>query len=185
MIKIRRAVTSDAQGIAQVQVTTWRDTYAGVLPARYLVGMSLTRIGARWRAVLSHPNPVSPAYVAEDERGEIVAYGTCGPRRTNRLSAAEGEFYEIYVTPGAQGGSLGRGLIGIMAENFVARQVGSALVWVLKDNPARWFYQRLGGRLCAEESIRFAGTPLVQLAFVWPDTAALERLASSGSTPAG
>ena len=41
------------------------------------------------------------------------------------------------------------------------------MLWVLEDNPTRWFYQRLGGRPAARETIRFAGQKLQQLAYVW------------------
>ena len=49
------------------------------------------------------------------------------------------------------------------------RAVGcrSVMLWVLRDNPSRWFYQRLGGRPAAREVIRVAGQPTEQLAFVW------------------
>lgn len=184
MITIRRAVPSDAPEIAQVQVTTWRDSYPGILPSRYLVGMSLARITARWRAALAQTEPVSGVFVAQTVGAQLVGYGSCGPRRSNRPSEARGEIYEVYVMPAAQGQGVGRGLMAAMAEHLVTRDLGPALVWVLKDNPARWFYQRLGARLCAEETMRFAGVPLLQLAYGWPDTAALERLAQSGRTTA-
>jgi hypothetical protein len=38
---------------------------------------------------------------------------------------------------------------------------------VLEANPSRWFYERLGARLAAREAIRFAGQPMVQLAYAW------------------
>lgn len=184
MITIRRAVPADAPDIADIQVTTWRDTYPGILPGRYLVGMSVARITARWRAVLAQAEPVSGVFVAQAAGAQLVGYGSCGPRRSNRLSEARGEVYEVYVAPAAQGQGVGRGLMAAMAELLVARDLGPALVWVLKDNPSRWFYQRLGARVCAEEVMRFAGTQLLQLAYGWPDTAALERLAQSGRTTA-
>jgi hypothetical protein len=55
----------------------------------------------------------------------------------------------------------------------------SACVWVLRDNPARWFYHHLGGRTVAEGSIRYAGAQLSQVAYAWPDLASLTRLARS------
>jgi len=44
---------------------------------------------------------------------------------------------------------------------------------VLKDNPARWFYQRLGGRPVAEQSMLFAGEPVTQLGLLWEPITAL------------
>ena len=41
------------------------------------------------------------------------------------------------------------------------------MLWVLRDNPTRWFYQHLGGRPAGREVIRFAGQMMEQVAFVW------------------
>jgi GNAT superfamily N-acetyltransferase len=43
------------------------------------------------------------------------------------------------------------------------------LVWVLADNPARRFYQRLGGEPAGESLVALAGVKLREVAFVWPD----------------
>ena len=37
----------------------------------------------------------------------------------------------------------------------------------LRDNPSRWFYERLGGRPVAEAAIHVAGQKVTQVAFVW------------------
>jgi hypothetical protein len=38
---------------------------------------------------------------------------------------------------------------------------------VLRENPSRWFYQRLGGRAVAESVTEVGGQALIQTAFVW------------------
>ena len=43
----------------------------------------------------------------------------------------------------------------------------SVRLWVLRDNPSRWFYQHLGGRLVAEQRISVGGQPVVQQAMRW------------------
>ena len=43
----------------------------------------------------------------------------------------------------------------------------SVFLWVLRDNPSRWFYQRLGGRPVLDAGTRVAGRDLVQTAYVW------------------
>ena len=54
----------------------------------------------------------------------------------------------------------------------------SCFLWVLRDNPSRWFYQRLGGKPGAEALIQFAGTRLPQTAFVWDP---IERLLAASA----
>ena len=43
----------------------------------------------------------------------------------------------------------------------------SAFLWVLRDNPSRWFYRRLACRPVLEAAILVAGQKVVQTAYVW------------------
>src|SRR5208283_2757880 len=51
-ITIRPAQPADAQAIARLDVETWRTTYAGVLSASYLIGLSERRREIGWRSVI-------------------------------------------------------------------------------------------------------------------------------------
>ena len=42
-------------------------------------------------------------------------------------------------------------------------------IWVLKDNPACRFYEKIGGRMMADKTVEIGGKPLLELAYVWPD----------------
>lgn len=184
---IRRARPADAEGLARVNIAAWQDAYPGVLPEGYLLGMSSQTDARRWRVDLWRPQPGTRVFVADDPaRGpqrRILGYGMCGPQRS-RLPGIDGEFYALYVDPAVQQGGLGRRLMAAMADYMIGRRITSACVWVLRDNPARWFYQGLGGRLAGEQAIPFAGIKLPQLAYAWPDTSALSHLVASASRSA-
>jgi hypothetical protein len=51
------------------------------------------------------------------------------------------------------------------------------VVWVLADNPARRFYERLGGKPAGEQRLRVGGSPVVERAYVWQN---LDELVSDG-----
>ena len=58
-------------------------------------------------------------------------------------------------------------MYGGAAGQLAARGYGSVFVWVLRDNPSRWFYQHLGGLPAAEGQTRLAGVSLAQVAYSW------------------
>lgn len=177
--EIRRATPGDAIGLARVHVAAWRDTYAGVLPTRYLVDMSPDHHAGHWRRFLSRHDGDHGTFIVADPDDGIVAYGSCGPNRSSNLAGIGGEVHALYVHPVAQGRGLGRLLVAAMTDDLLVRHHRSMCVWVLSSNPARWFYAHLGGSLAAEAETRFAGVDLVQLAYVWSDLPALLRLVSS------
>lgn len=176
---IRPASPADAAGIAHVHVESWRSTYPGMLPDRYLVGLSTATHEKRWRGLLSGSAPPRGrcTFVAQGSGGGIVGFASCGPQRTG-LTGYAGEFYALYLLDQAQGQGIGRRFLAVMAQHLLAAGTQAALVWVLRDNPSRYFYERLGGDLLAEQPIGFAGTKLMEVAYGWTDLVPLARLAA-------
>lgn len=50
------------------------------------------------------------------------------------------------------------------------------LVWVLEDNPAFLFYEKLGGKQVERKEIERAATKVIKIAYGWTDTSIFKRL---------
>jgi ribosomal protein S18 acetylase RimI-like enzyme len=179
MSVVRQARLGDARAIGRIEVETWRTTYAGMLPDRVLLGMSDQRQTASWAGFLRHrPGDV---YVAEGEGGRLLGFGNCGPQR-DRTFDFGGEIYTLYVLPDAQGRGLGRQLLLALFARLLHCGHGSAIVWVVRANPARFFYERLGGKLVLHRAIPVGGEAVEAAGYGWSDLGAvLEREARSGA----
>jgi ribosomal protein S18 acetylase RimI-like enzyme len=178
MIAVRPACLEDARPIARIEVETWRSTYAGMVPDRVLTGMSEGRQTSCWNNFLrQRPGDV---LVAEDPGGRILGFGNCGRQRDRAIDFA-GEVYTLYVRPEEQGAGIGRQLLDGLFHRLVACGHGSAVIWVVRANPSRFFYERLGGRLASHRAIPVGGQPVEALAYGWRDlAAALDRRVRSG-----
>ena len=164
-ITIRSARPSDARGIARLDVETWRTTYAGVLSTSYLVGLSERRREAGWRGVIMRePRDVR---VAVDGTGAIRGFGSCGLNRGER--SFTGEVFTLYVDPDWQNRGIGRRLLIALFRRLVATGRGSAILWVLRDNPARFFYERLGAQQVSRRSLAVGGSNIEATAYGWRD----------------
>ncbi|NWG15440.1 MAG: GNAT family N-acetyltransferase [Chloroflexi bacterium] len=168
MARIRPATLEDAAGIARVHVDSWRSTYAGIVPDDYLAGLRYERSEAVWRRNLSDPQSRSVYLVAEDESGSIVGFVCGGPGRDEHPDYS-GELYAIYLFQEVQGQGIGRRLMKTLADEMLARRYASWLIWVLKDNPARGFYERMGGVYVMEKDIEIGGANLREVAYGWRD----------------
>jgi ribosomal protein S18 acetylase RimI-like enzyme len=174
-ITIRAAKPADARAIARLDVETWRAAYAGVLSTRYLVALSEPRREAGWRSVILHePRDVR---VATDVEGAILGFGSCGPCRDIRDFA--GEVFTLYVAPDWQDRGIGRRLLLALFRRLVAAGRHSAILWVLRDNPSRFFYERLGGRQVTGRMLPIGGAAIAAVAYGWPDLPAFLTAASS------
>jgi len=174
---VRMARAEDAAGIAHVHVESWRSTYPGLLPDSYLARLCVDRHTRRWQAMLADHSAERRTLVAVSPSDGIIGFASCGPQRT-ALGGFGGEFYAIYLADHAQGQGWGRRLMGNMAVEMLAGNRRSAVVWVLRENPSRWFYERLGGVRLAEQPIYFAGVRLTEVAYGWSDLLPLARQAA-------
>ncbi|MGE0224688.1 MAG: N-acetyltransferase family protein [Acetobacteraceae bacterium] len=175
MISIRKARPADAIAIGAVHVAAWRSTYPGILPDRFLARMSVSRQAAHYDAAIRSGVGVLVATasgpdVPTGSGPRIVGFTTAGRARTTEISGrrlAEGEVETLYVLDDWRDRGVGRRLMRAAAAHLAEVGCKSAYLWVLRDNPSRWFYERLGGRAVAEAAIQVGGQQVIQVAFVW------------------
>jgi ribosomal protein S18 acetylase RimI-like enzyme len=166
VIQVRRALAADAPSIGAVHVSAWRSAYAGILPSEYLTRLSMPRQAAQYDASIRMGDGVFVAIAAgPGARPGVVGFATVGRPRTRGL--ADGEIQTLYVLDDWRDRGIGRRLLAAGAAHLQAAGCQSAFLWVLRDNPSRWFYERLGGRQAAASATRVAGVPIPQVAFVW------------------
>lgn len=202
MIAVRRARQADAAAIGAVHVAAWRSAYPGILPNEFLSRLSVRRQAAQYDAAIRNGLGVHVATASGQDVGptggppRVVGFATGGPARPpaaglgqlpggparpGLTGLGEGEIETLYVLDDWRERGLGRRLMRAAAAHLAASGCRSAFVWVLRDNPSRWFYERLGGRAAAEATVRVAGISLVQTAYVWPSIERLEQATSPAS----
>jgi ribosomal protein S18 acetylase RimI-like enzyme len=166
MIPLRPAKPTDARAIARVHVETWRTTYPGMVPDRTLIGMTVDSKAAAWRHSLAREDRREIVLVAEVAGEGIVGFASCGPNRMPSLPFA-GEVQTLYVLPDWQNRGIGRKLLQGCFARLGDNGFASAVVWVLADNPARFFYERMGGRRAGERDEHLWGALLHEVAYGW------------------
>ena len=179
-ISIRAARPGDARRIARLDVETWRAAYAGILATPFLVGLSAQRRELGWATVIERePRDVR---VAVDSDGAILGFGSCGRSRAG--SPFAGEVFTLYVAPDWQNQGIGRLLLLALFERLVAQGCGSAIIWVLRANPGRFFYRRLGGTEVEHKTFTVGGKRIEAAGFAWRDLPGfLETAARADGAP--
>ena len=142
---IREAVPGDAAGIARVHVESWRTTYPGIMPQAHLDALSYTDRERTWAEILTNNGPGrSLTSVAATDAGEIVGFVSGGREKTGDPDFG-GEIYGLYLLQSHQGKGLGRRLVQAFARRLSQEGYTTLLIWVNAQNPARHFYEALGG----------------------------------------
>jgi GNAT superfamily N-acetyltransferase len=178
---VRPARTADAAAIARIHVASWRTTYAGLIPADFLAGMSARAQQSRWSEILSAQGRATFVYVVESD-GEVVGFASGGREREGNPRYS-GELYAVYLLQEQQGKGLGRKLFEAVAGRLADTGHRAMLVWVLAANSAaRGFYEHLGGSFLGDARHHVAGLQVDEASYGWSD---LEQFSPGRAWPAG
>jgi GNAT superfamily N-acetyltransferase len=172
-LHVRQARLEDAAEIAQVYISSWHDTYPGVLPTQLLRAMTPKGQTARWQAAIRAHGRES-VLVATNGRHGIVGMASLGAARDGGLGF-DGEVYTLYVDPAFYGRGVGRALLKGAFQELRRNGMGSCVIWAHAKNNARFFYEAMGGRLIAERTTALMGEPVPEAAFGWKTLAVAER----------
>lgn len=169
---LRFARPGDGPGLARVYVESWRETYPGLLPDHVLVNMSPAHQAAQWEAQIRTAGTQHAVLVIDLPGYGIAGLASLGHSRDRGLVRYTGEVYALYVDPNYQGRGLGSALLTGAFRLLAERGYGSAVIWALAGNPARFFYEAKGGRTIAERDGTLGGAPVREVAFGWDNLAA-------------
>ena len=169
-MRIRRALPSDAPGIARVDVDSWRSTYVGLVPDDLLASYDYGERERARRIGIADESTIT--YVAEHKTDGIVGFLSGGPARMDDMPYA-GELYAIYLLEQHQRQGIGRKLVGELCAWLLSQGLASMYTWVLDKNPSRRFYESLGGIELKSETTNLRGSDVVEVAYGWDDISPL------------
>lgn len=173
---LRPAVPADADALAAVHVTSWAETYPGLMPDDFLAHMTgpqmRQRRAAHWERTLAEGLEV--VTVAE-QAGQVVAFAGAGATRLHTAIPGDydAELFTLYALKAAQGQGLGRALLRATATALLERGFTGLAVWVLGVNPTRTFYAHLGATELGRKTEEVPGGVLTEVALGWRDLRAL------------
>ena len=167
--KFRTATGGDAEAIAALHTTSWRDAYRGILPDSYLDGPIGDDRAALWKSrfstldsdrlfVVLAETPEKPVGFACVLLDGDLQWGAC--------------LDNLHVLPPWRNRGVGRLLFGRAAQWIMATVPGWPIhLWVFEGNAgARRLYDALGGEVVEHHKKEvLKGIEIPSLLYVWRD----------------
>src|SRR6478609_3516482 len=134
-VSVRIAWADDAPAIAELQLRTWREVYADLLPATALPG-DVDEAAAAWRASLSSPRDARNRVLVALERNRVVGFA---------ITSASSDPDSDPVDAGERGRGHGSRLLQAAADTLVADRFKRAVLWsIATDDALRAFLTSAG-----------------------------------------
>jgi len=172
-VNIRQARPDDAAAVARVYIESWHDAYPGIIPAQMLCAMTPKGQTSRWQAAIAARGREC-VLVAELGRHGIVGMTSFGPSRDTSFGF-DGEVYTLYGDPTFFGFGAGRSLMRAAFVNLRQQGFASCVIWAHAKNNARFFYEKMGGRVVAERTMRMMGDAIPEAGFGWTRLSLAEK----------
>ncbi|GAA2745617.1 GNAT family N-acetyltransferase [Terrabacter aerolatus] len=139
---LRPLAAEDCDELGRVHMAVWRETYAGLMPADYLAGLSDERCADTWREVVARRDVTGSGgartLVVVDGEGDLAGFGSAGPSRDEDAPTAW-ELYAVNLTSRVRG----TGVADRLFDDLVGAR--AATLWVVEGNArAQAFYRRRG-----------------------------------------
>lgn len=165
-IVVRDVTPADVAAVTRLQVASWREAYAGIIPAGYLAAMSAAEREQRHLARVTDPEPRA-AYLLAERDGRIVGMTNVGPARDDDLDrSATGEIRAMYADPAAWSTGVGAALMRAALEHLTGSGFTRVTLWVLEGNArARQFYERWGFCTDGARQVIELGAPVAEVRY--------------------
>ncbi len=141
-MKIRQAVTADAQRIGEVHVLNWRAGMANYIDAAYLDGLTPEDVTMQWLRSLA--SPIHADTLVAEENGHVVGLIDFGINR-NELGFDVAEVYGLYVDPEYWSHGVDAALLSAAQLHLAETGFRNVIIWTLSQNQdRRRFYEENG-----------------------------------------
>ena len=155
-INIRKAITSDAESIAKINVSSWQKTYVDIFPEEFLDSLSneesLKNTVLRMQENIKKENN----YLVAELNGEVVGFCKIGKSSKENFENY-GEIIALYVKNEEVKKGIGKQLF-IAANNFLKETYENNIVSCIRENPSNKFYVKMGCILIGESDFNLKGT---------------------------
>jgi GNAT superfamily N-acetyltransferase len=140
-VSVRVAWAADAPAIAALQVRSWQERYADVLPADVLDELPLDGFTEQWQQSIARPKEARQRVLVALERAAVRGFAATAPATDlDADPARDAEVTEFAVDESSRGAGHGSRLLHAVIDTVRTDRFTRATLWVVStDDPVREF----------------------------------------------
>lgn len=128
--KVRKALLSDVDAIANIHVSSWINTYSGLMPQTYIESYTVEKRKKLWSNIIE--KSLAEVIVADvDDR--LTGFLCCGQPKSLKGTDVF-DLSSIYIEPDKTGSGIGQALYDECEGVLITLGAKKVSVWALDDN---------------------------------------------------
>jgi len=162
-ILIRNIEEKDIKDVVKIQVTSWQNTYKGIIDDDFLDSMDINEITER-REKDYHKG----GFIVVIENNEIIGFSRYVDTNqfTPEYDDVDCEIIALYVRLDKKHRGIGKRMFNYIVKELKQKDKKRMIIWCLKENyPSRKFYEAMGGNIKGEHNINFGGKEYPEVGF--------------------
>ncbi len=134
-VSVRVAWAADASSIADVQVRSWRDVYAELLPAEILEALPVEEFAAAWDQSITKPKDARQRVLVALERATVRGFAATTPSTdADSNPGTDSEITEFVVDPAHRHAGHGSRLLHAAVDTLRSDKFLRATIWLNSNN---------------------------------------------------
>lgn len=136
---VRVAWADDAAAVALLQLRTWPDLYAGLVPAEAFPSgpEAEEQAAAAWRELLARPRDARQRTLVALDRQRVVGFAMTAPASDPDCDpVADAEIMEFTIGSPDRGRGHGSRLLQAAADTLAADRFSRAVTWIVSEDDA-------------------------------------------------
>jgi GNAT superfamily N-acetyltransferase len=130
-VSARLAWPDDATSIVRVQLASWRENYAALIPAEVLDELDPQELVERWTTTISSPKDARMRVLVALERADVRGFALVHPSYDpDSDQVADGEVGEFVIDPAHQRAGHGSRLLQAAMDTLQADKFTRAVWWI-------------------------------------------------------
>ncbi len=142
MIDMKTARLEDAEAIARIHVSCWRDVYP-FMPEDVHAARGFDYRLRQWTELLSTSDPNRQILIINDD-GTTIGFTMVKENDDPAIPEARGELHAAYFLPQYRGHAIGIHALNRMIHFLWSRDLWPVCLWAFRDNPVREKYEKAG-----------------------------------------
>lgn len=166
-VVIRKMKKEDVKGVVSIHINGWRTAYRGIIDADYLDDMD---VDAKQYDYQNRVKDKEENILVAEQNQKIV--GFCRYAEDNRFSKQntdiDCEVVALYIDYEHKRQGIGTKLFSAVREKMIEKGKRKMIVWCLEKNePAKQFYQKMGGKAGQEKKACIGGKEYKGIGFLF------------------